>query len=174
MAEAKGKDFLNLFAYTGSVSLYAAKGGARTTTVDMSKTYINWGVKNFGLNDVPIYGHHFVQADCLQWLADQDGSKQYDLIFLDPPTFSNSKRMDVPFDVHNDQVELINNTMRLLRKSGKLYFSNNFKKFELSKELSNRYKVQEITQKTLPIDFQKSRNHHRCWLVQHKELAMKD
>ncbi len=168
MAEAKGKDFLNLFSYTGSVSVYAAKAGAKTTTVDMSKTYINWAIKNFGANDIAIYGHNFIQADCLQWLAQADTDKQFDLIFVDPPTFSNSKRMQQNFEVQSDQFELINNSMKLLRADGKLYFSNNYKKFVLSEQLLAKYHVQEITARTLPIDFQKSRNHHRCWLIQHK------
>lgn len=168
MAEANGKRFLNLFAYTGSVSVYAAKGGAKTTTVDMSRTYLNWAIKNFGLNSIPIYGHEFVQSDCLQWLTEAQGQRVYDLIFLDPPTFSNSKRMDATFDVQRDQVELINQTMNLLDKKGKLYFSNNFKKFDMEKELMESFDIQEVTARTLPSDFQKSRNHHRCWLIQHK------
>ncbi|MBD3652856.1 bifunctional 23S rRNA (guanine(2069)-N(7))-methyltransferase RlmK/23S rRNA (guanine(2445)-N(2))-methyltransferase RlmL [Kangiella sp.] len=168
MAEAKDKRFLNLFAYTGSVSVYAAKGGAKTTTVDMSKTYLNWAIKNFGLNNIPIYGHEFIQSDCLQWLEEAQGERVYDLIFLDPPTFSNSKRMETTFDVQRDQVELIRQTMNLLDTKGKLYFSNNFKKFEMEKELMDSFDIQEITARTLPMDFQKSRNHHRCWLIQHK------
>lgn len=168
MAEAKDKRFLNLFSYTGSVSVYAAKGGAKTTTVDMSKTYLNWGIKNFGLNNIPIYGHEFIQSDCLQWLDEVQGERTFDLIFLDPPTFSNSKRMDTTFDVQRDQVDLIEKTMNLLDSKGKLYFSNNFKKFEMEKALMDTFEVQEITARTLPIDFQKSRNHHRCWLIQHK------
>lgn len=168
MTEAKDKRFLNLFAYTGSVSVYAAKGGAKTTTVDMSKTYLNWAIKNFGLNHIPIYGHEFIQSDCLQWLEEAQGERVYDLIFLDPPTFSNSKRMETTFDVQRDQVELIRQTMNLLDTKGKLYFSNNFKKFEMEKELMDSFDIQEITARTLPIDFQKSRNHHRCWLIQYK------
>ncbi|NVJ67613.1 MAG: bifunctional 23S rRNA (guanine(2069)-N(7))-methyltransferase RlmK/23S rRNA (guanine(2445)-N(2))-methyltransferase RlmL [Gammaproteobacteria bacterium] len=168
MAEAKGKRFLNLFAYTGSVSAYAALGGAKTTTVDMSKTYINWAMKNFAANKINVYGHSFVQADCLQWLADADESNQFDLIFLDPPTFSNSKRMSQTFDVQRDQVSLIRQAMRLLDTNGKLYFSNNFKKFELEKSLVSEFEVKEISNKTLPVDFQKSRNRHRCWLIEHK------
>ncbi len=168
MNEAKGKRFLNLFAYTGSVSVYAAKGGAKTTTVDMSKTYINWGIKNFALNEIPIYGHQFIQADCIKWLNDNQNEQKYDLIFLDPPTFSNSKRMEASFDVQTDHAELINLAMSFLNAEGKLYFSNNFKKFVLDRELESFYKVQEITPKTLPLDFQKSRNHHRAWLIEHK------
>lgn len=168
MAEASGKRFLNLFSYTGSVSVYAAKGGAKTTTVDMSKTYINWAMKNFAANNITVYGHHFIQADCINWLQEQQSNEKYDLIFLDPPTFSNSKRMDDSFDVQRDQVKLIELTMNLLESNGKLYFSNNFKKFILSDDLKSKYQVSEITQKTLPIDFQKSRNHHRCWQIEHK------
>ncbi|NVK22354.1 MAG: bifunctional 23S rRNA (guanine(2069)-N(7))-methyltransferase RlmK/23S rRNA (guanine(2445)-N(2))-methyltransferase RlmL [Kangiellaceae bacterium] len=168
MAQSQGKKFLNLFSYTGSVSVYAAKGGAKTTTVDMSKTYIDWAIKNFGVNNIPVYEHKFIQADCLQWLDEQQNSQQFDLIFLDPPTFSNSKRMQNTFDVQRDQVDLIDKTMNLLRSDGELMFSNNFKKFELERQLDEKYDIQEITAKTLPIDFQKSRNHHRCWKITHK------
>ncbi len=167
MGQSKGKKFLNLFSYTGSVSVYAAKGGAKTTTVDMSKTYINWAMKNFALNNINVYGHQFIQTDCLQWLKDNSIEETYDLIFLDPPTFSNSKRMEASFDIQTDHEELIALSMRLLNKTGKLYFSNNFKKFVLSENVKTKFKVFEITVKTLPIDFQKSRNHHRAWLIEH-------
>ncbi|AOE49401.1 bifunctional 23S rRNA (guanine(2069)-N(7))-methyltransferase RlmK/23S rRNA (guanine(2445)-N(2))-methyltransferase RlmL [Kangiella sediminilitoris] len=166
--EADGKKFLNLFAYTGSVSVYAALGGAKTTTVDMSNTYLNWAKKNFSLNSIAPYGHNFIQADCVQWLEEQEAKPNYDLIFLDPPTFSNSKRMEQTFDVQRDQESLIDLTMGLLKPEGKLYFSNNFKKFSLEPKLKERYIIHEITGKTLPPDFKNSRNHHRCWLVQHK------
>ena len=163
----KGLKFLNLFAYTGSASVYAALGGAKTTTVDMSKTYINWAMRNFALNKIPVYGHHFVQSDCIEWLNQQQAQKRYDLIFLDPPTFSNSKRMEQTFDVQRDQYQLITMTMNLLESGGTLYFSNNFKKFELEPRLKDEFDIIEITAKTLPVDFQKSRNHHRCWLIRH-------
>ena len=168
-SEAKDKTFLNLFAYTGSVSVYAAMAGAKTTTVDMSNTYINWAKKNFSLNNITPYGHTFVQADCLQWLDEQSSGQKYDLIFLDPPTFSNSKRMDSTFDVQRDQKLLIEKTMALLNEGGKLYFSNNFKKFNLDESLKESFIIHEITGKTLPPDFKSSKNHHRCWLVQHKQ-----
>lgn len=167
-SEANGAKFLNLFAYTGSVSVYAAMGGASTTTVDMSKTYVNWARKNFSLNSISPYGHSFVQSDCMQWLEENQDQSQYDLIFLDPPTFSNSKRMDTTFDVQRDQEKLITMTMSLLKQGGKLYFSNNFKKFALEKSLTEAFDIHEITGKTLPPDFKNSRNHHRCWLIQHK------
>ncbi len=169
-SESQGKRFLNLFAYTGSVSVYAAKGGAKTTTIDMSKTYLNWAMKNFSVNDINVYGHSFIQADCLQWLKDVGSDEVYDLIFLDPPTFSNSKRMNHTFDVQRDQVELVRKTMQLLDSKGKLYFSNNFKKFDMDRELMDEYQIHEISAKTLPLDFQKSRNHHRCWLIQHRKI----
>ncbi|GAA4357053.1 bifunctional 23S rRNA (guanine(2069)-N(7))-methyltransferase RlmK/23S rRNA (guanine(2445)-N(2))-methyltransferase RlmL [Kangiella marina] len=167
MNDVEGKKFLNLFAYTGSVSVYAAMGGASTTTVDMSKTYLDWAKKNFSLNGITPYGHSFVQSDCMQWLEEQSGERQYDVIFLDPPTFSNSKRMETTFDVQRDQEQLISLTMSLLAPKGKLYFSNNFKKFVMEEAIGEQYQVQEITGKTLPPDFKNSRNHHRCWLIQH-------
>lgn len=166
--EANGKNFLNLFAYTGSVSVYAAMGGAKTTTVDMSNTYLTWAKKNFSLNHIAPYGHKFVQSDCMQWLEEQEGPAEFDLIFLDPPTFSNSKRMDQTFDVQRDQITLIDLTMKRLKPKGTLYFSNNFKKFSMEKSLLDDYLIHEISQKTLPPDFKTSRNHHRCWMIQHK------
>ena len=133
--QAKGKSFLNLFAYTGSATVHAAVGGAKsTTTVDMSNTYINWAKKNLALNTNQ-GDHEFIQADCLEWLTTeaQLANRHYDLIFLDPPTFSNSKRMDEVFDIQNDHVQLINNAISLLSPGGVLYFSTNFRRFKIDK-----------------------------------------
>lgn len=117
---AQGKDFLNLFAYTGSATVHAAKGGARsTTTVDMSKTYLQWAKDNMALNGCVGNQHKFEQADCLQWLENAQG--QYDLIFIDPPTFSNSKRMEASFDVQRDHIKLMKNLNRLLRPEERLF-----------------------------------------------------
>ena len=119
---AKGKRFLNLFAYTGSATVHAGLGGAReTTTVDMSRTYLNWAQDNMRLNSLVGREHKFVQADCLKWLSEAD--EQYDLIFIDPPTFSNSKRMDESFDVQRDHLLLMQHLKRLLAADGTLVFS---------------------------------------------------
>lgn len=162
---AKGKRFLNLFSYTSVASLHAAKGGASTTTsVDMSASYINWSKKNFALNGLSESNHYFIQADCLQWL--KECSEQYDLIFLDPPSFSNSKRMEGVLDIQRDHVELINDSMRLLAKGGELIFSNNLRRFKLSDEIERKYTVKDISKSTIDMDFKRNQSIHHCWLIE--------
>ena len=168
--EAKDKRFLNLFAYTGSATVHAAVGGAKsTTTVDMSNTYLQWAKNNLALN--PNAGEHeFVQADCLEWLANQASqpdSQHYDLIFLDPPTFSNSKRMDDVFDIQIDHVQLIKNAVSLLTPEGVLYFSTNFRRFKIDNEALSEYDVHDITAKTIPEDFSRNPKIHYCWKIKH-------
>ncbi|CAK2687856.1 bifunctional 23S rRNA (guanine(2069)-N(7))-methyltransferase RlmK/23S rRNA (guanine(2445)-N(2))-methyltransferase RlmL [Vibrio crassostreae] len=166
---AAGKDFLNLFAYTGSASVHAAVGGARsTTTVDMSNTYLEWAKQNMELNGRVGRQHQFVQADCLQWLVKEQGS--YDLIFIDPPTFSNSKRMDQSFDVQRDHIQLMENLKRLLREEGTIVFSNNKRHFKMDLEALDELglKAQNISAKTLPLDFSRNKHIHNCWLITHK------
>ncbi len=165
--QAKGKSLLNLFAYTGSATVHAAMGGAKsTTTVDMSNTYINWAKKNLALN-VTQGDHEFIQADCLEWLATEaeQPSKHYDLIFLDPPTFSNSKRMDEPFDIQNDHVQLINNAISLLSPGGVLYFSTNFRRFKIDKQALSDLIVEDISAATIPEDFARNPKIHYCWRI---------
>ena len=170
---ASGKDFLNLFAYTGTGSVYAAAGGAKsTTTVDMSNTYLDWAKRNMALNDFKGRDHHFVQADCLQWLAEQAGSpwgRKYDLIFLDPPTFSTSKRMQQTFDVQRDHVELLRHAIKLLQPGGVLIFSNNFRRFQLDEEAFQEGLIKEISASTLPRDFARNPRIHNCWMVSKPE-----
>lgn len=167
---AQGKRFLNLFSYTGSVSVYAAAGGAvSTTTVDMSKTYLQWAKRNFALNGLDSDGHEFVQQDCIKWLKAQAGKKDcFDLIFIDPPTFSNSKRMDSVFDVQRDHVFLIDSAMKLMSHDGSLVFSNNFRKFKLDAGIESRFEVKDISAKTIPEDFRRNQKIHRCWIIQHR------
>lgn len=118
---AQGKDFLNLFAYTGSATVHAALGGAKsTTTVDMSNTYLNWAEQNLLLNDIQGKQHKLIQADCLQWLEKCD--RQFDLIFVDPPTFSNSKRMEDSWDVQRDHIKLLGQLKRILQPAGRVVF----------------------------------------------------
>ena len=165
--QAKGKNFLNLFAYTGSATVHAAMGGAKsTTTVDMSNTYINWAKKNLALNTAQ-GEHEFIQADCLEWLAAEaeQPSKHYDLIFLDPPTFSNSKRMDEAFDIQNDHVQLINNAISLLSPGGILYFSTNFRRFKIDKQALSDLIVEDISAATIPEDFARNPKIHYCWRI---------
>ena len=161
--QAANKDFLNLFSYTATASLHAAKGGARSTTsVDMSATYLNWGRKNFALNGFAETRNKFLQEDCFKWLRAQKG-EQFDLIFMDPPTFSNSKRMSDVLDVQRDHIELIDLAMKLLRPGGKLIFSNNYRRFKLDSGLSERYKVKDITRQTIDLDFKRNNRIHQCF-----------
>ncbi len=162
---AKGKRFLNLFCYTGTASVYAAAGGAQTTTsVDMSRTYIDWARSNMEINGFRGESHEFVQADCLQWLAEDNG-KRHDLIFLDPPTFSNSKRMEQEFDVQRDHVGLIRSTLTRLAPEGLLLFSTNFRKFKLDAEALSDLSVADITPQTIPQDFERDARVHRCYEI---------
>jgi 23S rRNA (guanine2445-N2)-methyltransferase / 23S rRNA (guanine2069-N7)-methyltransferase len=166
--QAKGKNFLNLFAYTGSATVHAAVGGAKsTTTVDMSNTYINWAKKNLALN-ISQGEHEFIQADCLEWLENEANqpSKHYDLIFLDPPTFSNSKRMDQAFDIQTDHVQLINHAVSLLSPGGVLYFSTNFRRFKIDTQALSDLIVEDISAATIPEDFARNPKIHYCWRIQ--------
>ena len=163
---AQGKDFLNLFAYTGSATVHAALGKAKsTTTVDMSNTYLNWAEQNLLLNDIEGKQHKLIQADCLQWLEKCD--RQFDLIFVDPPTFSNSKRMEDSWDVQRNHIKLMKNLKRILRPNGTIVFSNNKRGFKMDfaklEELG--LSAVEISHKTLPLDFERNKQIHNCWLV---------
>lgn len=166
--QAQGKRFLNLFAYTGSATVHAAVGGAiATTTVDMSHTYIEWAKANLALNRVK-GEHEFIQADCLDWLkteSEQPYPRQYDLIFLDPPTFSNSKRMEDVFDIQKDHVILIKQAVNLLAPDGVLYFSTNFRRFKLDTEALTKLNIEDITAKTIPEDFKRNPKIHYCWKI---------
>ena len=165
--EAKGKRFLNLFAYTGSATVHAAVGGASvTTTVDMSNTYLQWAKNNLALNSTT-GRHEFIQADCVEWLAKEakTAARQYDLIFLDPPTFSNSKKMDDVFDVQRDYIQLIQNSTKLLTEKGVLYFSTNFRRFKFDESLFKHLQISDITAQTIPIDFARDMKIHYCWKI---------
>jgi 23S rRNA (guanine2445-N2)-methyltransferase / 23S rRNA (guanine2069-N7)-methyltransferase len=169
-ADAARRRFLNLFAYTGSATVYAAAGGARaSTTVDMSATYLDWAQRNLAVNDIPRRDHEYIQADCIAWLEDAVAQKRvYDLIFLDPPTFSNSKRMDDILDVQRDHGSLIDHCMALLAHGGKLVFSTNAQKFKLDGMLGERYKVTDISRATLPEDFKRNPRIHQCYELESK------
>jgi 23S rRNA (guanine2445-N2)-methyltransferase / 23S rRNA (guanine2069-N7)-methyltransferase len=166
---AKGKRFLNLFSYTGTVTVYAAAGGARSSvSVDLSRTYLDWAERNLGLNNLATRDHQLIQADCLQWLADAGRGHEkyrasYDLIFLDPPTFSNSKRMEGVLDTSRDHVELIDACMHILAPGGLLVFSTNAQKFKLDPGVSERYDVKDISEATVPRDFARNPRIHRCY-----------
>ena len=165
---AKDKRFLNLFAYTGTASVHAAIGGAKAiTTVDLSKTYLKWGQDNFALNDISNTRYRFEQADCLKWLEYAQG--QYDLIFLDPPTFSNSKRMKDAFDVQNDHIKLLTWVKKILSPSGTLIFSNNKRGFVMDEVglMGLGLKAENISEKTLSPDFKRNKKIHNSWLIKH-------
>ena len=167
--QSSGKDFLNLFSYTSTATVHAALGGAiSTTSVDMSATYLSWSAKNMAMNGFNDSAHHFIQADCLQWLKKQR-QPAYDLIFMDPPTFSNSKRMQDVLDVQRDHVRLISSAMRLLRQDGVLIFSNNFRKFKLDYELLGAFSIVETTERTIDLDFKRNTRIHKCYEIRHQD-----
>ncbi|SDD36354.1 23S rRNA (cytosine1962-C5)-methyltransferase [Niabella drilacis] len=154
MEESAGKRVLNLFAYTGSFSVYAAAGrAAAITTVDLSHTYTQWAERNMQLNALEQPGYSFVQADVLQYIKEVPANT-YDLIVMDPPTFSNSKRMDDILDIQRDHVSLVNDCLRILSPGGILYFSTNARKFMLDRDRLQTGHIKDITRATTPFDFE--------------------
>jgi 23S rRNA (guanine2445-N2)-methyltransferase / 23S rRNA (guanine2069-N7)-methyltransferase len=166
-AAAADVRFLNLFCYTASASVYAAAGGAaRSTSVDMSNTYLDWAAENFRLNGMDPARHRLLRADCRDWLrAAAQETERFELIFLDPPTFSNSRRMEGTFDVLRDHAALIDDTLRLLAPGGLLVFSTNAQQFRIDAALAARCAVQDISAATLPFDFRRNARIHRCFEV---------
>lgn len=165
--EASGKRFLNLFSYTGAVSVFAALGGAtHVTSVDLSSTYQEWARKNFEHNKISLKDHNFIVQSALEYL--EKAVTKFDLIFLDPPTFSNSKRMDEDFEVEKDQLFIVKESLRILSPGGTLYFSNNKRKFKLDPALSEIATIVDITDKTIPLDYRDSKIHH-CYKITHKK-----
>lgn len=167
---AKGKTFLNLFAYTGSATIHAALNGAKsTTTVDMSNTYLNWAEQNLELNNLPLRNNRLFQADCLQWLS--ECRERFELIFVDPPTFSNSKRMEDSWDVQRDHIKLMTQLKRILTADGIIVFSNNKRGFKMDFEglAELGLQAENISHKTLPLDFERNPQIHNCWIIRHIE-----
>jgi 23S rRNA (guanine2445-N2)-methyltransferase / 23S rRNA (guanine2069-N7)-methyltransferase len=166
---AEGRRFLNLFGYTGTATVHAAKGGAASTvTVDMSRTYLDWARRNLALNGFREGDRHrLIQEDCLEWL--DRAEERFDLIFLDPPTFSNSKSMTGTFDVQRDHVDLLRRTASLLEKDGVLYFSNNFRRFRMDREALPELLIEDVTAETIPRDFARNPRIHNCWMVKRRE-----
>ena len=167
--QAKGKRFLNLFAYTGSATVHAAIGGAESSiTVDMSNTYLDWARRNFHLNGISDDKHQLIRANCTDWLSQQAQAKHkllFDLIFLDPPTFSNSRKMDEIFDIQKDHILLIRNSIALLAPGGTLYFSTNFRRFKLDKEILSDLIIEDISAAMIPEDFARDAKIHYCWRI---------
>jgi 23S rRNA G2069 N7-methylase RlmK/C1962 C5-methylase RlmI len=160
---AAGKRFLNLFGYTGAFTVYAAAGGAAsTTTVDLSNTYLEWAQENLKLNDLSSREHRFVRDDAGSFLKFHAPGAAYDLAVVDPPTFSNSKKTDDIWDVQHDHAELLNRLIPLMSPGGVVYFSTNSRRFKLDEAALGNAAIREISRQTVPEDF---RNHriHRCW-----------
>lgn len=167
---ADGKRFLNLFSYTASATVYAVLGGAsQSTSVDMSRAYTEWARENLKLNGISGRQHQVLQADCLAWILEIQGKTQYDLIFLDPPSFSNSKRMHESFDVQRDHSALIRQCMKLLAPGGTLLFSNNRRGFKLEKEALSDFALVDLSGQSIPKDFERHRDIHCLWRIQHPD-----
>ena len=167
--KATKKSLLNLFAYTGSVSLQAALHGASTiTTVDMSNTYLNWAQDNFALNKLSSHKYQFVQADCLDWL--KKNTDKYDLIFIDPPTFSNSKRMEDSFDVQRDHITLLADALKSLNRGGEIFFTNNKRNFKMDFDGLEQLGLQatNMSDVTRDKDFARNKHIHNSWSVKRK------
>ncbi|HEV2701187.1 MAG TPA: bifunctional 23S rRNA (guanine(2069)-N(7))-methyltransferase RlmK/23S rRNA (guanine(2445)-N(2))-methyltransferase RlmL [Steroidobacteraceae bacterium] len=169
-AQARGGRFLNLFCYTATATAHAAAGGARaSTSVDMSRTYLQWARRNLDLNGVAREPHELLQADCRQWLDEAVAARErYDLIFLDPPTFSNSKRMQGVLDVSRDHGALIDLCTQLLNPQGLLVFSTNAQRFKLDESLNERHAVSDISRATIAPDFERNPRIHRCFEIRPK------
>jgi len=163
---SKDKRVLNLFAYTGSFSVYAVAGGAKAIcTVDLSNTYLNWAKENMELNGFQVSKEYdFIQADVKQFLATYEGPL-FDLIVIDPPTFSNSKRMKDILDIQRDHVELLNSCLSICETGGVLFFSTNFRGFQLQIEEIKAKSIQDISNLTVPNDF-RNKKIHRCYLIE--------
>lgn len=163
--EAEDKDFLNLFAYTGSFTVYAASAHASsTTTVDLSKNYLDWAQRNLEVNDLTDAKHRFIAADTMEFISEQAANpmRMYDLAVVDPPTFSNSKRTEQDWDVQTQYVELLNHVHQIMRTGGIVYFSTNFRRFKFDESVLPNFKCREISKQTVPEDFRNKRIH-RCW-----------
>jgi 23S rRNA (guanine2445-N2)-methyltransferase / 23S rRNA (guanine2069-N7)-methyltransferase len=161
---ATGARFLNLFCYTGSATVYAAAGGARSSlSLDLSNSYLDWAAENFKLNGLEPSNHRLERADCREWL--RLSREEFDLIFLDPPTFSNSKRMQGVLDVQRDHPELIEQCMRRLSAGGTLMFSTNAQRFRLDPQLQQRWAVTDTSARTLPFDFARNPRIHRSFEI---------
>ena len=165
----KGKTFLNLFCYTAAASVQAALAGASSSlSIDMSNTYLDWAQRNFDLNSLRSSKHTLLRADCLKWL--EADTEQYDVIFLDPPTFSNSKKMNSVLDIQRDHGDMIRATMAKLAPEGTLIFSNNFRKFKMDELTLRQFDCQNITPKTLDVDFERNPRIHNVWVITRRPI----
>ncbi len=164
---AKGTTFLNLFSYTGSVTVAAAKGGAvSTVSVDTSKAYLSWAQENFRINRMNVFSHKLVRSDVLEYLG--DCKQKFDRIFVDPPTYSNSHSRDTDWDVQRDHKQLLLACKMVLNPNGTIVFSNNYKKFILDEELNDYFEIKDLTQKSISPDFVKSKIKRVCYQLKLK------
>ena len=170
---ARNADFLNLFCYTGSATVYAAAGGARSSvSVDLSNTYLDWAHANLELNDLAGPTHQLCRADCRKWLEEESlRGPRFDLIFLDPPTFSNSKRMQGVLDVQRDHAVMMRQAMQLLRPAGRLVFSTNYSRFKLDRAALEEFEIEDVSARSIPKDFERHARIHRCFVLRHPGAA---
>jgi 23S rRNA (guanine2445-N2)-methyltransferase / 23S rRNA (guanine2069-N7)-methyltransferase len=171
---AAGRRLLNLFCYTATATVQAALGGASASlSIDLSNAYLDWAYRNFVLNGIASERHRLLRADCLAWLrnAGDEHAGAFDLILLDPPTFSNSKKMTATLDVQRDHPGLIRASMELLAPGGTLVFSNNFRRFRLDAEIAEEFGVENVSTRTLDPDFRGDERIHHCWLIRHRTPA---
>lgn len=169
--KSAGKSLLNLFCYTATATAEAVVRGCKTSlSVDMSKTYLYWAEHNQMHNDIDDRKHHLKQADVLAWLKEQSEKpeKKFDVIFMDPPSFSTSKRMEGTLDIQRDHGSLVRQAMSLLNEGGELVFSTNLRKFKLDDLLKEQFAVQDVTQETMPKDFQRNSKIHQVWVLKAK------
>ncbi len=163
--KAKDKHVLNLFCYTGSVSVHAALGGAKSvTSVDMSNTYLNWAKENFDVNGLK-GPYEFIKRDCIEWINETHHAAKFDLIFIDPPSFSNSKRMEASWDVQRDHLALLQVAKSKLNSGGIIFFSNNLRSFKLDEAelVKSGFMIKNITSQTIDEDFKRNQKIHHCW-----------
>jgi len=166
--QARGKRFLNLFCYTGAATVHAAAGGARnTTSIDLSNTYLEWLERNLELNGLDESKHRIIRADVREWLA--DAGERFELIFLDPPSFSNSKKMDSSLDLQRDHAELVDAAMRCLSRDGVLVFSTNLQRFRLDERLGQDYVIEDRGHWSIPKDFARNTKIHRCYFIRYRQ-----
>jgi len=169
--QAHGKRFLNLFCYTGAATVHAAAGGARnTTSVDLSNTYLDWLQRNLELNGLDQPKQRIIRADVREWLARAD--ERFELIFLDPPSFSNSKKMDSSLDLQRDHAELIDAAMRCLARDGVLVFSTNLQRFRLDDRIGQGYAVEDRSHWSIPKDFARNAKIHRCFFIRYRQEGL--
>ena len=166
----EGKRVLNLFCYTSVVSVQAALGDASSSlSLDMSKTYLAWAERNYEKNSIDSRRHLLKRADCLEWLESDEGVGEYDVVFLDPPSFSNSKSMEGILDIQRDHEQMIRRAMKRLSEDGLLIFSNNLRKFKLAENISEYYCVEDWKTKSLDKDFERNQSIHHCWKITRKD-----